>query len=525
MEQQKEIKVNVFDLGKALWQGDVDVHDMKEVSRIVAQKGQKSLKSMRSMASMSSMKSFSEVLTSKVSERNIQARQKLRSMKSGRRTQMFGSLTAPDGSLALDTFLRGDKEDKHNLADLPGNRHDRKRYNSTKAPSGGEVMDLLAEEAVSANFEQPWYLASCLEQPTCQRICFPAEFATRHRRENEAGNEEHHHHGKDHHGHDGDGSFGLPDFQQAGFIIDEAEDVHWDDILVPNRLGLVQAIHRKTSIQRLCLIKSKHDLPAGTGPKEVRNLVRQLQRCDHTNVLYLHEAFEDYSNLYFMYEHYPCVTLQAMMETHTWSQEDMVQIIRECCAATAHAASHNLLHLSWTLCHVLVASSQVKKPILSKVFGFGLMGVIVNDTADHICWAPECIERFHQNDANTFLQKVESSLRPLCDSWSLGTIVYSLVSRRPPATSEQQAQTKKWAFTLAIDDVDPEAKSLIEGLMDPAAERRLTAARALHHEWIRRRWRPPLGADKGVSLNLLLTHAVRSRRMLVYSSQFSHFQA
>lgn len=149
------------------------------------------------------------------------------------------------------------------------------------------------------------------------------------------------------------------------------------------RLGLVQAIHRKTSIQRLCLIKSgpwclpgptctdfdlhsklieslrpKHELPPNTGPKEavwdfadsnnalawpgmmyvswlkhilsnllhfadsrwpwvdtdkvsqlvdptlvsyvsfqhlsileeVRSLVRNLTKCDHANVLYLHEA-------------------------------------------------------------------------------------------------------------------------------------------------------------------------------------------------------------------------------------------
>jgi len=44
--------------------------------------------------------------------------------------------------------------------------------------------------------------------------------------------------------------------------------------------------------------------------------------------------------------------------------------------------------------------------------------------------------------------------------------------------------------------VDPEAKSLIEGLMDPSADRRTPASKALHHEWIRRRWRPPPGASQ-----------------------------
>lgn len=126
------------------------------------------------------------------------------------------------------------------------------------------------------------------------------------------------------------------------------------------------------------------------------------------------------------------------------------------------------------------------------------MGVIINDTSnsDHLCWAPECIERFHHVGPNGFLQKVEQSLKPMCDSWSLGTIVYSLVCRRPPAVTEAQAQSKKWTFTLAIDDVDPEAKSLIEGLLEANPEKRLTASRVLRHEWIRRRWRPPPGATK-----------------------------
>ncbi|CAE7255409.1 CPK13, partial [Symbiodinium sp. KB8] len=44
--------------------------------------------------------------------------------------------------------------------------------------------------------------------------------------------------------------------------------------------------------------------------------------------------------------------------------------------------------------------------------------------------------------------------------------------------------------------VDPEAKSLIEGLLEPNPEKRLTASRALRHEWIRRRWRPPSGGSQ-----------------------------
>ncbi|CAK9075479.1 unnamed protein product [Durusdinium trenchii] len=338
-------------------------------------------------------------------------------------------LIGPDGNLATNA-LAGE-EDAFRLQDLPEGRRDRKRYNCRKDPWVGEVMDLLAEEVFLRNVEQPWYLAPCMEQGSCQRVCFPAEFATRHKREKQGGHEmqggSSNHKGNDMY-EESEMNFGLPDFAQAGFSLDNTDELGWPDMNVPNKLGLVQAIHRKTSIERLCLIKPKHELPPKSGPKEVRSLVRQLQKCDHANVLYLHEALEDQSHLYFMYEQYSCVTLQSVLDTQ-WTQEDIVQIARECAAAMAFAASMNLLHLSWTLSHVLIPATRRKHPMLCKVFGLGLMGVVINDTSssDHLCWAPECIERFHRVGPNGFLQKVEQSMKPMCDSWSLGTIVYSLV--------------------------------------------------------------------------------------------------
>lgn len=498
MDKSAQMKVTVFDLGQALLQGQIDTNDIKDLGKVVLEKGQQGLKSWRggtlrfkdSMAS-----SLSEATpTSSRAAKTPQSRtpKRARSL-TGAKQALMSRLIGPDGNLA-----NAGEEDQFRLNDLPEGRRDRKRYNCRKDPWVGEVMDLLAEEVFLRNVEQPWYLAPCMEQASCQRVCFPAEFATRHKREKQGGHEQGGpSNNKGEMYEENEMNFGLPDFTQAGYSLDSTDELGWPDINVPNRLGLVQAIHRKTSIQRLCLIKPKHELPPNTGPKEVRSLVRNLTKCDHANILYLHEALEDQSHLYFMYEQYFCVTLRSALDTQ-WTQEDLVQIARECAAATAFAASLNLLHLSWTLDHVLIPVGRLKNPLLCKVFGFGLMGVIINDTSnsDHLCWAPECIERFHHVGPNGFLQKVEQSLKPMCDSWSLGTIVYSLVCRRTPAATEAQAQSKKWTFTLAIDDVDPEAKSLIEGLLEANPEKRLTASRVLRHEWIRRRWRPPAGANK-----------------------------
>jgi len=135
-----------------------------------------------------------------------------------------------------------------------------------------------------------------------------------------------------------------------------------------------------------------------------------------------------------------------------------------------------------------------------KIFGIGLMGMLYLDTLDRLCWAPEALERASQMvKGGNFVRKLEMLIRQACDSWSLGVIAYTLVSKQLPMTTEQQVLTKKWQFTLAADVVDMEAKSLIDGFLERQPDKRLKAERAVHHEWIRRRWRPPSGASDVVA--------------------------
>jgi len=485
-------RVSLLDLGQAFVNGEIDVADIKDLGEVVFERAQtaaSALTSSVSKASLSQPGSFNGGGTSSRSQRS----RSVSPLKSAH-TSMMASLAAGDFGAALEHGAERAFSPIRNKK-LPEGRKDRKRYNRTKAVGMSESMDSQAEEALVTNFEQPWCLQSCLHHnPSCQRICFPAEYATRHRRTAE-GNGDNDDGEID--GEDAQINFGLPDFAQAGYSLSDENEAAWPDMNVPNRLGLTQAIHRKTSIQRLCLIRFKEDLPVGTSRKELRNLVKILQKCDHCNVLTLQEALEDNDHLYFMYEHLPCYTLQSMLESHTWTQEDLVNIIRECGAAMWFAEQLGLLHLGWTLCHILIPVANMHRPMMCKVFGFGLMGVLVTDSHERLCWSPECLEKYQAMNGNpNWMTKVERSLLPMCDSWSLGTTVFALVSRRSPALTEAQAVSKKWQFTLAIDDVDPEAKSLIEGLLDPMADRRMSSEKAMRHEWIRRRWRPPPGVRK-----------------------------
>lgn len=369
----------------------------------------------------------------------------------------------------------------------------KRRGEEAKPPTIWEVLDNHAEQIIKSSVEQPWFLESCMakDDSYIQRLCHPAEYATRHRRDEL----EHTASGM---GADDrrDKMYGLPEWDKAGYSFLPFEESSWVDERVPMRLGLQLAVHRKTSVERLCLQQHKAKLPSGISKDQFLTVVRNLKRCDHVNVLRCHEVCEDESCVYFVYENFPCVTLLSVLEVQQWTQEQIANLVRECCAAVAFATTVGLFHLGWTLCHVLLpVTSLTGDPMVAKVYGFGLMGNIHLECSDRMCWAPEALETWLRI-GDSFLLRMETSMKSSCDLWSLGIIIYTLVARRPPIMGSAESLndmiiSRKWAFTLAFDEVDREAKSLIEGLLEGNFSKRIDTERALRNAWIRRRWRPP----------------------------------
>eukprot|EP00928_Gymnodinium_smaydae_P009077 TRINITY_DN13351_c0_g2_i1.p1 TRINITY_DN13351_c0_g2~~TRINITY_DN13351_c0_g2_i1.p1 ORF type:complete len:860 (+),score=224.42 TRINITY_DN13351_c0_g2_i1:220-2799(+) len=437
MYRQETQTVGVVDVGRAFWRGDVTLRDLTD--------GVRSTRSHRSQGDLSE-----------------------------RLATVAGTFLARPPGEAGKTTLFGSSG--------------KKRRKGIQPPEGAatDKLDECAEKIFVGMMEHPVCLESCMEQPACQRACHPAEYATRQARE--ADNEDGHMGGCT--------SFGLPSLADSGYSILRDNEVNWPDRLVNERLHLSMAIHCKTSMKRLCLRVDKMGLPQSVGPEQIKKLMRTLKKCDHVNVLHCCEFYEDEEGLYFMYEDFPCITLQTVTDMGIqMTQEEMVNTARECIAGTAFASSMGLLHMGWTLCHVLMPATIVHGDMsTAKVFGFGLMGVVQLDSNDHTCWAPEALEKLHQiGEGGNFITKLETAQKPGCDSWSLGCIIYTIAAKVPPFATEMDTQRKSWQFSIVFDEIDPEAKSLVESFLYPVGEKRLRAEKALHHEWIRRRWRPPHG--------------------------------
>eukprot|EP00439_Symbiodinium_sp_Y106_P078230 s94_g17.t1 len=130
-----QMKVTIFDIGQAFVRGNIDATDIKDLGKVVLDKGQQGLKNLRNGEFEDSFAS-SYTEQSPKSGRAKSARSTPKSARPGFSIQggkaaVMGHIIGPDGNLALEKLL-GDREDKFDLASLPDGRKDRKRYNCRK---------------------------------------------------------------------------------------------------------------------------------------------------------------------------------------------------------------------------------------------------------------------------------------------------------------------------------------------------------------------------------------------------------
>ena len=238
-------------------------------------------------------------------------------------------------------------------------------------------------------------------------------------------------------------------------------------------------IHKKTGqLRAMKLIKKSEEF----GFDEVENLML----LNHPNIMKLYEYFYEKDNIYIIMEYIRGDELfNKINEVHKFSEEIAAIIIKSIFQGIAYCHSLGIVHRDLKPENILVPSGGVNIDYtLLKIIDFGASVLKKGEkkftfrfgTPYYI--APEVLQQSYDEK---------------CDIWSIGVILYLLLTGSVPFDGNNDDEIWKKIITEEINytsskfkSLSNESKDLLKKLLIKDPDKRLSASEALEHVWIKK---------------------------------------
>ncbi|CCD25028.1 serine/threonine/tyrosine protein kinase RAD53 NDAI_0E02110 [Naumovozyma dairenensis CBS 421] len=258
-----------------------------------------------------------------------------------------------------------------------------------------------------------------------------------------------------------------------------------------------KAVERSTGKTFAVKIISKRKV-MGSNMDGVSRELEVLQRLDHPRIVRLKGFYEDHENYYMLMEFVSGGDLMDFVAAHGAVGEDAGrEISRQILEAIKYIHSMGISHRDLKPDNILIEQDD---PVLVKITDFGLAKVQDNGTfMKTFCGtlayvAPEIIsgkndgELRENADANSERNEYSS----LVDMWSMGCLVYVILTGHLPFSGSTQKQLYKQISRGSYHEgplkdfrISDEARDFIDSLLQVKPNDRLTAEKALEHPWIK----------------------------------------
>jgi len=249
----------------------------------------------------------------------------------------------------------------------------------------------------------------------------------------------------------------------------------------------------KDNPQRVAVKKvDKKNVPVNRGStSDVLNEVRILKAIDHPCVIRLEDVVDTEQYLYIILELADGGELFDKIVEKTKLDEDEAKLMfYQLASAISYLHSKNIAHRDLKPENILLCSDDDKKP-LCKITDMGLSKLVDLEAQSKLktfCGTPQYLAP----EVLTSRIRGDGSYGFEVDNWSLGVILYVMVSGMPPFSPDRQDKQLirqvcdgDYSFTQSRwHSVSQEAKDLISGLMTVNKHKRLTAQQALEHPWL-----------------------------------------
>jgi calcium-dependent protein kinase len=221
--------------------------------------------------------------------------------------------------------------------------------------------------------------------------------------------------------------------------------------------------------------------------EELQNEIQILKGLDHPHIGKLYETFEDPNvQIHLVLE--LCTggeLFDRLMEKKLFREDQTAPLTRNMLRALHYIHCKNIVHRDLKLENWLFRTDQADTDIV--LIDFGLSAKF-REKENHE------EEHLHSRVGTSYYiapEVLNGDYTSSCDMWSLGVVVYMLLSGTAPFGGSDDNQilssVMKHEYSLTGErwaNISDDAKDFIRKLLDPDPETRFTAEQALEHPWV-----------------------------------------
>jgi len=228
----------------------------------------------------------------------------------------------------------------------------------------------------------------------------------------------------------------------------------------------------------------KKKMVEGDDIKLLRREIQIMKKLSHPNILKLYEVYEDDEQFYLVMELVKGKELfDKIVERGMYSERDAANIILQVVSAVKYLHENGIAHRDLKPENLLSAGEEEREIVKIADFGFSKSFADEGEKLMTSCGSPGYV-------APEIL--TAESYDKSVDMWSVGVIIYILLSGYPPFYADsapalfKKIMDVKYDFDDSVwDDISDSAKDLIRNLLVKDPQQRYTAAQCLDHPWVK----------------------------------------
>jgi calcium-dependent protein kinase len=204
-----------------------------------------------------------------------------------------------------------------------------------------------------------------------------------------------------------------------------------------------------------------------------------LRLMDHPNIIKFFDYYKDQKYLHLVMENCSGGTLFSKLMADKRLEEDLIRAVMfQILYAVNHLHDRGICHRDLRLDNFLIMNRSHQHVV--KLADFGLCKMFSSSELKTRVGA------YHYIAPEIF----EGAYTPMVDSWSVGVMLYMMITGEPPFTgktpNDVYARIRDGGFALnqpVWDTVSPGAKELTQALLTKDPVKRMTITKALDHPW------------------------------------------